>query len=48
MLSIPREHVVSATVGFGHPTFDVTAARGEKERAPLSGRVDDGRFGEPL
>jgi nitroreductase len=48
LLSVPEAYAVSAIVGFGHPTFDVEAVQGQKDRVPLSAVVYDGQFGEPL
>lgn len=48
LFDIPGDYAVPVVVGFGHPTFDVEAVEGRKDRAPLEEVVSDGRFGEPL
>lgn len=47
-LDVPEGNTIPVVVGFGHPTFDVDAVEGHKDRAPLEEIAYDGRYGEPL
>lgn len=47
-LEIPDAFELTAVLGFGYPTFDVDAVRGEKDREPLDEIAYCGRFGGAL